>query len=62
MKATTPEQRRESYAFKNSCGYEFHGPDGFYLFLGGKADCIFSARAEGWFAWLIANGTDFPED
>jgi len=45
-------QIRQAYAFKNSCGYEFHGPFGFYRFFGSKCDCLWSARAEGWIAYL----------
>lgn len=48
-----PKDRIEqAYAFKNSCGYEFHGPQGFYLFLGNKVDCLWAAKAEGWDAYL----------
>jgi len=41
-----------AYAFKNSLGYEFHGPDGYYEYLGSKVDCLYSARAEGWSRYL----------
>lgn len=51
-KVTTPEERKAAYAYKNSAGYEFHGPDGFYVFLGNKADCLSSAKANGWDKWM----------
>ena len=43
---------KDSYAFKNSCGYEFHGPSGFYYFFGDSTDCLFSTKAEGWMKYL----------
>ena len=44
--------RWQAYGFKTSFGYEFHGPDKFYVFLGHKADCLWSARAYGWQMYL----------
>ena len=53
---TTVAQRKESYAFQNSGGYEFHGPDGYCKFLGNKVDCLWSAKAYGWEAWRAHEG------
>ena len=41
-----------SWAFKNSCGFEFQGPGDYYVFLGTKVDCLTSAKAEGWSRYL----------
>jgi formate-dependent nitrite reductase cytochrome c552 subunit len=43
---------KNAHAFKNSAGYEFHGPKEFYVFLGTKVDCLSSAKAEGWSRYL----------
>jgi len=41
-----------SWAYKNGVrSYEFHGPNNFYVH-GLNADCIWSAKADGWMKYL----------
>jgi len=52
-KHLTPEQIKKAWAHKHCMGkYEFHGPDGFFIGSVSGADCIWSAKAEGWQKWL----------
>lgn len=53
---TTVEQRKKSwgYVFDSLGSGEFHGPDDFYWH--GNACCLWSARSNGWDAWLTEKG------
>jgi hypothetical protein len=53
---TASHQRKHCWAWKNTTGYEFHGPDGFHTFMSDERDsmidCLYAAKAEGWKRWL----------
>ena len=43
---------KKAWAYKDGFGgFEFHGPNGFYAH-GLNADCLWSAKAEGWAKYL----------
>ncbi len=48
-KRFTVEQIKKAWAWADgSGGFEFHGPNGEYFHNLKMADCLWSAKAEGW--------------
>jgi hypothetical protein len=48
-KLFTPEQIAKAWAWSGDRkSWEFHGPEGEYLYNLRMADCAWSAKAEGW--------------
>ena len=44
----TPEQINKTWAISTIGDFEFHGPNGEYIYDLRYADCLWSAKAEGW--------------
>lgn len=44
----SPEQIKKAWAIETMNSFEFHGPDGEYIYNLRSADCVWSAKAEGW--------------
>ena len=44
----SPEQIKKAWAISTINSFEFHGPNGEYIYNLKTADCIWSAKAEGW--------------
>jgi len=58
-KHVSSEEIKKAWAYKTGFGdFEFHGPEDFYAYSLHGADCLWSAKAEGWQKYLESKGVE----